>query len=139
MSSRIRPQTLVTAPTHGAEAGEPKPRGIKRLLRAFGHSFRGFAGAFREEEAFRQEVLLAAVLVPLALYLGDNGVERVLLIAPMALIFIVELLNSAIEVVVDRIGTEHHQLSGLAKDIGSAAVLTAFILLGVVWALVLLH
>ena len=85
---------------------------------------------FREEEAFRQELLFACVALPLALWLGRSGVERALLAAPVLLILIVELLNSAIEATVDRIGLERHALAGLAKDIGSAAVMVSFILLG---------
>jgi diacylglycerol kinase (ATP) len=115
-----------------------KPQGFTRLLRAFGASGKGLAGAFREEAAFRQELGFALVAVPLGLWLGHNGVERALLVAPVLLVLIVELLNSAIEATVDRIGLERHELAGLAKDIGSAAVLLAFLLLGVVWALVLL-
>jgi diacylglycerol kinase (ATP) len=114
-----------------------KPTGLTRLFRAFGNSLKGFAGAFREEAAFRQELGLAVVVIPLGLWLGRNGVERVLLIAPMFLVLIVELLNSAIEATVDRIGLERHTLSGLAKDIGSAAVLLSLLLLAVVWILVL--
>ena len=108
------------------------------MLRAFGNSWKGFRGAFREEAAFRQELALAAVVIPVGFWLGQDGVERALLIAPMLLILIVELLNSAIEATVDRIGMERHQLSGLAKDIGSAAVMLSFFLLGIVWLLVLL-
>ncbi len=108
------------------------------MLRAFGASARGLAGAFREEAAFRQEIAFAALAIPLALWLGHDGVERALLIAPVLLILIVELINSAIEATVDRIGLERHALAGLAKDIGSAAVLMSFGLLAVVWLLVLL-
>lgn len=115
-----------------------KPSGVTRLLRAFGNSWRGFRGAFREEAAFRQELALALVVIPLGLWFGETGIERALLIAPMLLVLIVELLNSAIEATVDRIGMERHQLSGLAKDIGSAAVMLSFVLLGAVWLLVLL-
>lgn len=115
-----------------------KPTGLTRLLRAFGNSWRGFTGAWREEAAFRQEVALAIVMVPLGLWLGATGVERALLVAPMLLVLIVELLNSAVEAAIDRIGLERHTLSGLAKDIGSAAVMAAFVLMGVVWACVLL-
>jgi diacylglycerol kinase (ATP) len=111
---------------------------MTRVLRAFGNSLKGFRGAFREEAAFRQELALAVVAIPLGLWLGQNGVERALLVAPVLLILIVELLNSAIEATVDRIGMERHQLSGLAKDIGSAAVMLSFVLLGTVWLLVLL-
>ena len=115
----------------------PKPRGITRILRACGNSYKGLIGAFREEAAFRQELALAVVVIPLGLWLGHNGVERALLVSPMILILIVELLNSAIEATVDRIGLERHQLSGLAKDIGSFAVMLSFLLLVAVWSLVL--
>jgi diacylglycerol kinase (ATP) len=115
----------------------PKPVGMARILRAFGASYRGFCGAFRNEAAFRQELAVAVVVIPLGLYLGKSGVERALLVGPMLLVLIVELLNSAVEATVDRIGLEHHELSGLAKDIGSAAVLSSFVLLGLTWLLVL--
>jgi diacylglycerol kinase (ATP) len=115
-----------------------KPRGFTRLFRAFGASGKGLVGAFTEEAAFRQELALAVIVVPLGLWLGHNGVERALLVAPMFLVLVVELINSAIEAAVDRIGLERHVLAGLAKDIGSAAVLMAFVLLAVVWVLVLL-
>ena len=114
-----------------------KPTGFTRMFRAFGASMQGLAGAFREEAAFRQELVLAVVVIPLGVWLGRNGIERALLIAPMFLVLIVELLNSAIEATVDRIGYERHKLSGLAKDIGSAAVLLSLLLLVVVWTLVL--
>jgi diacylglycerol kinase (ATP) len=114
-----------------------KPTGLTRLVRAFGNSLKGFAGAFREEAAFRQELGLAVVVIPLGLWLGRNGIERALLVAPVFLVLIVELLNSAIEATVDRIGLERHQLSGLAKDIGSAAVFLSLVLLAVIWILVL--
>jgi len=115
-----------------------KPRGLTRVLRAVGASLRGLAGAFREEAAFRQELAFAALVIPLGMWLGHGGIERALLIGPMLLILIVELLNSAIEATVDRIGFERHALAGLAKDIGSAAVLMSFVLLTAVWLLVLL-
>ena len=115
-----------------------KPRGFVRLFRAFGASAKGLVGAFREEAAFRQELAFAVVAIPLGAWLGRSGVERALLIAPVLLVLVVDLLNSAIEAAIDRIGLERHRLSGLAKDIGSAAVLLSFVLLAVVWALVLL-
>jgi diacylglycerol kinase (ATP) len=115
-----------------------KPRGLTRVLRAVVSSWHGLAGAFREEAAFRQELSLALVVIPLGLWLGHTGIERALLIAPMLLILIVELINSAIEATVDRVGLELHVLAGLAKDIGSAAVLMSFVLLTAVWLLVLL-
>lgn len=114
-----------------------KPRGFTRLFRAFGASMQGFSGAFREEAAFRQELAFAVLAIPAGLWLGRSGVERALLVAPVLLILIVELVNSAIEATVDRIGLERHVLAGLAKDIGSAAVLLSFVLMGVVWLLVL--
>jgi len=114
-----------------------KLQGVDRLLRAFHSSAKGFTGAFREEAAFRQELAFAAVALPLALWLGHTGVERAVLAAPVVVVLIVELLNSAIEATVDRIGLELHSLSGLAKDIGSAAVLSSFFLVAIVWVLVL--
>jgi diacylglycerol kinase (ATP) len=120
------------------EVGERlKPTGFTRMFRAFGASMKGLSGAFREEAAFRQELVLAVFVIPLGLWLGRNGIERALLVAPMFIVLIVELLNSAIEATVDRIGLERHKLSGLAKDIGSAAVLMSLTLLAVVWVLVL--
>ena len=114
-----------------------KPTGFTRLFRAMGASMKGFTGAYREEAAFRQELALAVVVIPLGLWLGRNGIERVLLIAPMFIVLIVELINSAIEATVDRIGLERHTLSGLAKDIGSAAVFLSLLFLAVVWVLIL--
>ena len=116
----------------------PKPTGMRRLVRAFGNSWQGFTGAFREEAAFRQELALAVVVIPLGPWLGKTPVESALLVAPMLLVLIVELLNSAIEAAVDRIGLERHKLSGLAKDIGSAAVLLSFGVLVVIWGFLLL-
>ena len=116
---------------------DKKATGPVRLSRAFGSTFRGFAAAWREEEAFRQECLLAAVVVPLGLWLGANGVERALLVGPMFLVLAVELVNSALEATVDRIGPERHPLSAIAKELGSAAVFVAFVLLALNWLLVL--
>jgi len=121
-----------------AALARPKPRGLTRVLRAAGASWRGLAGAFRDEAAFRQELALAVVVIPLGCWLGHTGMERAMLVAPMILVLIVELVNSAIEATVDRIGFERHALAGLAKDIGSAAVFMSFVLLGAVWLLVLL-
>ena len=114
-----------------------KPTGITRLLRAFGYSFQGFRHAWREEAAFRQESALALLIIPAGLYLGRTGVERALLVSPMLIILVVEILNSAVEAVVDRSGTERHPLAGMAKDMGSAAVMLSFVLLGTVWLLIL--
>jgi len=114
-----------------------KPTGITRIVRAFGYSLQGFAHTWREEAAFRQEVALAVLVIPGGIYFGHSGVERALLVCPMLLILVVELLNSAVEAVVDRAGMERHRLAGMAKDMGSAAVLLSFGLLGTVWLLVL--
>jgi diacylglycerol kinase (ATP) len=114
-----------------------KPTGITRLLRAFGYSFQGFRHTWQEEAAFRQEVALSLLVIPAGLYLGRSGVERALLVSPMLLILVVEILNSAVEAVVDCFGIERHSLAGMAKDMGSAAVMLSFVLLGTVWLLVL--
>jgi diacylglycerol kinase (ATP) len=111
--------------------------GPVRLSRAFASTWRGFRAAWREEEAFRQECLLALVVVPLGLWLGDSGVERALLAGPMFVVLAIELVNSAVEATVDRIGLERHPLSAIAKELGSAAVFVAFVLLGLNWLLVL--
>ena len=112
-------------------------KGLRRIINAWGYSMAGLRACYQHEEAFRQELLLMLIGVPLGLWLGANGVERALLIGSLLLVPIVELLNSAVEVVVDRFGGEHHELSGRAKDIGSAAVLFSFLLVASVWALVL--
>jgi len=114
-----------------------KPIGFTRLIRAFGYSAQGFRHAWREESAFRQELALALLLIPGGLYLGRSGVERALLVGPMLQILVVEILNSAVEAVVDRGGTERHPLAGMAKDMGSAAVMLSFVMLGTVWLLIL--
>ena len=118
-------------------ATDPDNTGIRRLIKAGGYSCKGLAAAFRHETAFRQEVALSLLLIPLALWLGEGGVERGLLIMSWLLVLMFELVNSGIEAVVDRIGTEHHELSGRAKDVGSAAVLVALVNAAVVWLLVL--
>ena len=112
--------------------------GLARLKRAITCSSAGFAAAWKNEEAFRQELLLCVVLVPLACWLGNNGVERALLIGSLLVVLIVELLNTAVEVVVNRIGLERHELSGLAKDLGSSAVSMSLINAAVIWLLVVL-
>lgn len=111
--------------------------GIKRLICAAGYSWAGLRAAFAHEEAFRQEMALTLLLLPLAIWLGDTGLERAVLIASWVLVLLMELGNSAIEAVVDRISDEHHPLAGRAKDIGSAIVLLALLNAAAVWALVL--
>jgi diacylglycerol kinase (ATP) len=114
-----------------------KPTGMVRLLRAFGYSIQGFRYAWREEVAFRQELCLAALVIPGGLFLGHSGVERALLVCPMLQILVIEILNSAVEAAVDRSGTERNALAGMAKDMGSAAVMLSFAMLGTVWLLIL--
>jgi len=112
--------------------------GLTRIIRACGYSAAGLKAAFINEQAFRQELYALIILIPLGLWLGENGTQRALLIGSLLLVPIVELLNSAIEAVVDRFGGEQHELSGRAKDIGSAAVLLSIVLACLVWALILL-
>lgn len=111
--------------------------GVGRLIDASRASFAGLAAALRHEEAFRIELAFAVVLVPLGLWLGANGIERALLAGSVACVLVVELLNSAIEAVVDRISLERHPLSKRAKDFGSAAVMLSILFAGAVWLLVL--
>ena len=111
--------------------------GLRRLINALRWTVRGFRSTFRHEEAFRQEVILCLVLAPLGFWLGDSGIEQALLVGPLLIVLIVELMNSAIESVVDRISTDHHKLSGRAKDQGSAAVFVSLALVALCWVLVL--
>ncbi len=113
--------------------------GIKRLVNAFSYSCAGLREAFRHEDAFRQEVVLALVLIPLAFWLESDTTGRILMISCVFLLLIVELLNSAIEATVDRISLDNHRLAKRAKDIGSASVLICLLNLVTVWALVLLN
>ena len=108
-----------------------------RLYNATRYSFMGLASTWRTEAAFRQEIILFLVLAPLGCWLGDNGVERALLLAPLFLVLIVELLNSGLEAAIDRIGPEIHPLAKQAKDVGSAAVFVALAGTLVIWVLVL--
>jgi diacylglycerol kinase (ATP) len=113
------------------------PRGIERIIKATVYSWQGLKATFRNEAAFRQELLLFLILAPLGLWLGHNGVERGLLVGSLLLVLIVELLNTGIEIVVDRFGGERHELSGWAKDAGSAAVFLSLVNVCVIWTLVL--
>ena len=112
--------------------------GLQRVLNAAGYSWAGLSAAFKHENAFRQEVYLALLLIPLALYLGETGIERALMAGAVLGVLIVELLNSAVEAAVDRNSLEHHLLIKRAKDMGSAAVMIALVNVAVVWGLVLL-
>ncbi len=111
--------------------------GLRRVWNALNYSLSGLRAAYRNEDAFRQETLLASVMVPLALFLPATGIGKALMIGSVLLVLIVELLNSAVEAAVDRISLDRHRLSKRAKDIGSAAVLIALINVLVTWALVL--
>jgi len=111
--------------------------GLPRLVHALGHSMAGLKVAFRDESAFRQEVLASLVLAPLACWLAGDWKELALLLGSLLLVLIVELLNSGLEAAIDRISYEHHELSKRAKDLGSAAVLVALVLCGLVWGLAL--
>ncbi len=121
-----------------SDAAELKgKRGLRRLINALGYSRDGIAAAWRNEAAFRQEILLAAIALPLAFYLGKTGVERALMICSVVLILIVEILNSAVEAVVDKASPEKSELAKRAKDMGSAAVLFSLINAAIVWACIL--
>lgn len=113
-------------------------KGFKRLINACFFSIAGFKATWQHEEAFRQEFILFVIATPLAIWLGETTIERLLLIGSLVLVMVVELLNTAVEAIVDRVGIEHHELSGRAKDIGSAAVMMSLIWAAVTWALILI-
>jgi diacylglycerol kinase (ATP) len=113
------------------------PRGPKRLLMATRWSMQGLRAAWLYESSFRLEVVVVLVMAPLGLLLGDTGVERALLAASILLVLPVELLNSAVEAVIERYGPEHHELAGRAKDMGSAAVFLSLASAALVWLAVL--
>ena len=117
-------------------ANQPN-KGLRRLIKAAGYSWAGLKAAWQHEEAFRLEILLCLVLIPAALWLGENSAERALMVASLVLVVIVELINSALEAVVDRIGPERHELSGRVKDVGSAAVLVALFNVLIIWIILL--
>ena len=116
--------------------GEKKESVLRHIGKAFIWSAAGIQTAWKNELAFRVEAIIIIILIPLGIWLGKSAAERALLIASCLLILIIELLNSAIEAVVDRIGTEHHELSGRAKDMGSAAAFFAMLTAGIIWALI---
>lgn len=111
----------------------PKHTGITRVFKAYGNSLAGLASAYRTEAAFRQEVWLAIIMIPGAFWVGQTAIERLVLVGSVLLVMIVELLNSAVEAVVDRISLERHPLSKHAKDVGSGAVLLALINALAIW------
>jgi len=116
--------------------GKPGNNGIRRIIRATRFSAQGLAHAWQHEAAFRQEIALTIVLIPAAIWLGRTGFERFILIVCCVFVLIVELLNSAIEAAIDRFGEEHHELSGRAKDLGSAAVFLSLIVVAATWGTV---
>lgn len=115
---------------------KPGKTGIARVIDAFGYSMKGFAAVWRYEAAFRQEVGLALILIPTAFWLAQSHIELILLIASVFWVLMAELANSSVEAVVDRTGSERHELSGRAKDIGSALVFVSLVLLAIVWGIV---
>lgn len=117
-------------------AKHEQPGGVRRIRNAALYSVAGMRIAWKNEAAFRQELVLCLVMVPVALWVGDSAVERSLLIGTCLLVLVVELLNSAIESVVDRVGTDRHELSGRAKDMASAAVFVSLLLTVTCWGLV---
>ncbi len=120
-----------------AEINKPDTRGIKHIFDAFGYSLKGLKAAITYEEAFRLELIAVIIMLPLAFVLGRSPREYAMLIGCLLLVLIVELLNSAIEAIVDRVSVEHHELSGRAKDIGSAAVMLTLINVAVIWGFIL--
>jgi diacylglycerol kinase (ATP) len=116
---------------------KPGKTGLRRVIDAAFYSWAGMRYAWRNEAAFRQEAVLTVILVPVALWLGEDAVQCALLIGTCLIIIIVELLNSSIEAAIDRIGDEYHTLSGSAKDLASAAVFFSLLLTAIVWGLVI--
>ena len=113
-----------------------KKKGFGRLVRAAGYSMAGYRAAWKNEEAFRQEIVLTVFIIPAGMLLGTTGVQRALLVGVWLVVIMIELINSAIEAVVDRVGTADHELSGRAKDLGSAAVLTSLVAGVMVWGFI---
>jgi len=116
--------------------GDGTNRGISRIINATKYSAAGFKAAWINEEAFRQEILLAILIVPLGMWLGRSWTQRAILIGIYFIIPLTELLNSAIEAIVDRVGQERHELSGRAKDLGSAAVVLSICIASIVWVII---
>jgi diacylglycerol kinase (ATP) len=119
------------------QINKPHPKGLIRLLDAFFFSMKGYRAALKYEESFRIEVGFGLILFPLAFWLGDNALERAILVLPLILVLVAELLNSGIETAIDRISIEHHPLSGRAKDVGSAACFTAQMSVFLIWGMML--
>ncbi len=116
-----------------------KKRGLRRLINATKYTMDGFISAWKNEEAFRQETILLMIMLPIGLWLGQTATQKILLTGSCIIVIIVELINSAIEAVVDRIGSEHHELSGRAKDMASAAVFLSLIFVLVTWGIIIYY
>lgn len=115
---------------------KPGKTGFSRLFDAFGYSWLGYKAGFKNEAAFREELFLGALMLPVAIIFAESSIELALLIGSLFLVLMVELLNSGIEAIVDRVSDEHHELSGRAKDLGAAAVMTALINVIVIWSII---
>lgn len=120
-----------------APINKPDHKGLTHVFKAAIYSWQGLKAAAKYEEAFRLELMALVVMLPLGIWLGQNGVERALLVGSLILVLAFELFNSAIEAVVDRIGVEHHVLSGRAKDLGSAVVMVSLLNVAVIWGFIL--
>jgi|TARA_B110000261_G_scaffold48508_1_gene57092 diacylglycerol kinase (ATP) len=112
-------------------------KSFDRLSTALNNSFEGLKATFKNEEAFRREIFLALILIPVAFYTGDTTVEKILLVSSLILLIVIELINTGIEVIIDRVSLDKNELSKLAKDVGSAAVLIAFLNCFIVWLMIL--
>ena len=117
---------------------KPGKTGFSRLIDAFGYSWLGYKACYKNEAAFREELFLGAIMLPVAIIYAESSIELVILIGSLFLVLMVELLNSGIEAIVDRVSDEHHELSGRAKDLGAAAVMTALINVIVIWSIIFL-
>ena len=117
--------------------GKPGNKGLTRIIKAFGFSVKGFRAAWIHEEAFRQEVLLALILLPLSFFVAVNASQLAILLLTLFIVLITEILNSAVEAVVDRVSDEHHKLAGRAKDMGSAAVVLSLTMTAVIWGVII--
>ena len=133
LTNQYQDKILLSFNWHSSIMAKTGATGFTRIFNAAGYSWLGFKAAYKHEAAFRQELWLSLVLTPVALYFGPSYADKAILIASLVFILLVEILNSALEAVVDRFGDEIHPLSGRAKDMGSAAVFLAFIVAGLVW------
>ena len=130
--------TVRSPPTDVTEVPKPSNTGFTRVIEAAGYSSKGLRAAWRCESAFRQECTVGVILLPCAVLLAESWLQLAMLILVCVLVVITELMNSAVEAVVDRVGLEHHELAGRAKDIASAAVALAIVLVPVIWTMVAL-